>query len=128
MITMLSHGLPKSALHEVARATTLARHLNASPARWGFASVSDRTLVERILQRTIRMGYLPPALPDAAVLVAEAETRLLASIVLRPHPRPLFPPVIIRRPGLCPRPHDFVLPDKDDCNFIPRILFRTLLH
>jgi len=39
---------------------------------------------------------------DAAVLVAEAETRLMASVVLRPHHvfRPLFPPVIIRRPGL----------------------------
>jgi len=49
---------------------------------------------------------------------------------LRPHHviRPLFPPVIIRRPGLRPRPHDFVLPDKDDCNFIPRILYCTLLQ
>src|SRR6218665_1626914 len=69
-----SHGLPESALHEVTRATTLARLLYASPAWWGFASVSDRTRVQRFLQRTIRMGYLPPALPDAAVLVAEAET------------------------------------------------------
>ena len=76
------------------------------------------------------MGYLLPALPDAAVLVAEAETRLLALVVLRPHHvlRPLFPPVIIRRPGLRPRPHDFVFPDKDDCNFIPRDFYRTLLH
>src|SRR6218665_2155645 len=87
--------------------------------------VAERAVfVERFLQRTIRMGYLSPALPDAAVLVAEAETRLLASVALRPHHflRPLFPPVIIRRPGLRPRPHNFVLPDKDDCNFIPRIL------
>ena len=68
-------------------------------------------------------GVSSAALPDAAVLVAEAETQLLASVVLRPHHfvRPLFPPVIIRRPGLRPHPHNFVLPDKDDCNFIPRI-------
>src|SRR6218665_847553 len=54
----------------------------------------------------------------------------LASVVLRPHHvlRPLFPPVITRRPGLRPRPHNFVLPDKDDCNFIPRILYRALLQ
>src|SRR6218665_1687477 len=98
-------------------------------AWWSFARASDRTRVERFLQRTIRMGYLPPALPDAAVLVAETETRLLASVVLRPDHvlRQLSPPVIIRRPGLRPCPHNFVLPDKDDCNFIPRILYRTLL-
>src|SRR6218665_3090316 len=58
-----SHGLPESALHEVARATTLVRLLYASPAWWGFASASDKSRVERFLQRTIRMGYLPPALP-----------------------------------------------------------------
>src|SRR6218665_91236 len=100
------------------------------PAGWGFASVSNRTRVERFLQRIIRMGYLPPALPDAAVLIAEAETRLLASVVLRHNHvlRPLFPPVIIRRPGLRPRPQEFVLPDKDDCNFIPRIIYRIRLH
>src|SRR6218665_2494386 len=34
----------------------------------------------------------------------------------------------IRRPGLRPRPHNFVLHDKDDCNFIPRILYCTLLQ
>ena len=61
-------------LHEVTRATTLARLLYASPAWWGFASVSDRSRVERFLQRTIRIGYLPPALLDAAVLVTEAKT------------------------------------------------------
>src|SRR6218665_1189674 len=114
----------------MARATTLARLLYASPAWWGFGSVSDRTRVERFLQRTIRLGDLPPALPDAAVLVAESETRLLASVVLRPYHVlcPLFPPVIIRLRGFRSRPHDFVLPDKDDCNFILRILYRTLLH
>jgi len=42
--------------------------------------------------------------------------------------RPLFPPIIIRRPGLCCHPHDFSLPTKDDSNLIPRILHRTLLH
>ena len=108
------YALPETALHEVARATILARLLYASPAWWGFASVSDRTRVERFLQRTIRMGYFPPALPDAAVLVAEAKTRLLASVALRPHHvlRPLFPPVIIRHPGLRSRPRDFILPEQ----------------
>src|SRR6218665_1759286 len=37
--------------------------------------------------------------------------------------RPVFPPLIERRPGLRPRPHNFTLPDKDDTNFIPRLLY-----
>src|SRR6218665_2260446 len=42
--------------------------------------------------------------------------------------RPNFPPSIARRPGLRPRPNDFTLPDKDDKNFISRVLYRSLLH
>jgi len=37
-------------------------------------------------------------------------------------------PLIERHPGLRPRPHNFTLPDKDDTNFIPRVLFRVLTH
>jgi len=76
------------------------------------------------------MGYFPPDSPDAAALVAEAESRLLASVALWPHHvlRPLFPPVLNRCPGLRPRPHDFTLPNRDDYNYISRILYRTLLH
>ena len=88
-------------------------------------------------------GYLPPDSPDSAALVAEAEhgfylvfrrpwaePRLLASIVLWPQHvlRPLFPPVLTRRPGVCPRPHDLTTPiKKDDYNCIPKILNYTLL-
>src|SRR6218665_3392721 len=42
--------------------------------------------------------------------------------------QPIFPPLIARRPGLRPGPHDFTLPDKDDKNFISRVLYRSLLH
>ena len=62
------------------------------------------------------MGYLPPDSPDAAALVAEAESRLLALVALRPKHdlRPLFPSVLTQRLGLRLRPHDFTLPNKDD--------------
>jgi len=33
-----------------------------------------------------------------------------------------------RRPGLRHRQHEFTLPEKDDRNFISRILYRTLNH
>ena len=83
------------------RATWSSRsnHLGASSVRLsslvGLRQCLWQTRIERFLQRTIGMGYLPPALPDATVLVAEAEIRLLASVVLQPHHvlRPLYPPV-----------------------------------
>jgi len=76
------------------------------------------------------MGYLPAQSPMAAAMVADAENRLLASVDSRPDHvlTPLFPPIIIRCPDLRHRPRDFSLPPKDGTNFIPRILYRTLLH
>jgi len=59
-----AHGLPSAALHEVTRATTIARLLYASPAWWGYTSASDRNGLQRFLQRVKRMGYLPPQQPD----------------------------------------------------------------
>jgi len=76
------------------------------------------------------MGYLPEEFPDAGELVDVADRRLLAAVTHSSDHvlRPLFPHVISRRPGLRRRQHEFTLPEKDDRNFIPRILFRTLNH
>ena len=45
----------------------------------------------------------------AAAMAADAENRLLASVLIISHHqvlRPLFPPIIIRRPGMRRRPDD----------------------
>jgi len=125
-----SHGLPTTALHDVTRATTLAKLMYAAPAWWGFARAVDRARIDSFIRRTCRMGYLPRETPEAAVLVGDAEDGLLAAVAsCSAHVlRPIFPPLIARRPGLRPRPHDFTLPDKDDKNFISRVLYRSLLH
>src|SRR6218665_471925 len=49
-------------VHTILSTTILSGH---PPGWWGFASVSDRSRVERFLQETIQMGYLPPGFPDA---------------------------------------------------------------
>src|SRR6218665_548571 len=41
--------------------------------------------------------------------------------------RPLFSPILTRRPGLRKRAHPFTLPLKDDKQCIPRVLYRALL-
>src|SRR6218665_3578299 len=115
------------ALREITRATTIARLLYAAPAWWGFAHAKDRARVERFISKTGRMGYLPEEFPDAGEMVEVADRLLRLSIVLTMF-YDLFPPVISRRPGLRRRQHEFTLPEKDDRNFIPRILYRTLNH
>src|SRR6218665_3885445 len=109
-----SHGLPTTVLHDVTRATTLAKLMYAAPAWWGFARVSS--VVSSV--EHAEWGYFPRDTPEAAVLVCDAEDGLLAAVAsCAAHVlRPIFPPLIARRPGLRPRPHDFTLPDKDDKN------------
>src|SRR6218665_2314006 len=46
-----AHSLRPPQLHHVAQATTVASLLYASPAWWGFASVEDRSRLERLLGR-----------------------------------------------------------------------------
>jgi len=106
----------------------MAQLLYAAPAWCGFALAADCQRIERFIMRTVRIGYLPPEQPDAESLVTGAENRLLTSVNHRHYHvlRPLFQHVIMRRPGLRPRPHDFSLPHKDDHNYISRVLHRTL--
>ena len=124
-----AHGLPTRALHTVAGATTVAKLLYAAPAWWGFTTADDRARVERFLARMRRSGYLPLDSRGAAAMVGDAEDGLLRSVVrCRTHVlRSIFPPTVVRHHDLRPRPHDFVLPLKDDRNYIPRILFRSLM-
>jgi len=66
---------------------------------------------------------------DIDSLMEDADKGLLMAVVrnsehvLRPH----FPPVISRRSNLRPRTHNFRLPDKDDNNFILRVLHRFMM-
>src|SRR6218665_700915 len=76
---MNSHGMPAAVFHEVARATTMARLLYAATAWLVFELAADHQRMNRFIQRTVRMVYLPSGQPDAETLVTEAESRLLTS-------------------------------------------------
>src|SRR6218665_2906334 len=92
-ILLRAHGLPPAALQEVAKATTLARLLYASPAWWGFVKKEDRNRLESLVKRMRRMGYLPSSMPDVEDLVHNAEDRLLGAVVVNSnHVLRLLPP------------------------------------
>ena len=69
------------------------------------------------------MGDLPEEFPDVGELVDIADRRCLLAAVIHDSSddilRPLFPPIISRRPGSRRRQHQFTLPEKDNRNFIP---------
>ena len=121
-----SHGLPSHSLHEVAKMTTIAHLMYASPAWWGYANSSDKAKIEQLINRMRRCGFLPSTAPSGSALAGLADERLLKAVcsdpnhVLRHH----FPPVRDIKYNLRPRPHPFTLPARDDRNFIPRILHK----
>jgi Reverse transcriptase (RNA-dependent DNA polymerase) len=121
-----THGLPCKAMHTVTEATTVARLMYASPAWWGLTTFEDKQRMERLLRRAQRMGYLPEDAASAEERATKADEGLFRAVnnnvthVLRC----LFPPLARRAYSLRQRPHDFMLPIKDDRNFIPRTLYR----
>ena len=78
------HGLPPPQLHEVARATTIASLMYASPSWWGFSSAKDRSLMERLINKLKRSGFLPESAPSAAALAGEADERLFRAVISDP--------------------------------------------
>ena len=62
--TLRSRGMP--ALHEVARATMMARMIYASPAWRGYLTADDRERLERSNRRAIRAGFMPPDAPTVS--------------------------------------------------------------
>src|SRR6218665_2788535 len=68
--------------------------------------------------------------PAVSEMVREAEDKLLPAVTSNQFHvlRHLFPPNIERKYSIRPRKHDFVLPPKDDKNFIPKVLYISMLN
>src|SRR6218665_1467015 len=68
-------------------------------------------------------SMLQPWLPTRRTVLLAAVSSCANHVL-----RPIFPLLIERRPGQRPRQHNFTLPDKDDTNYIPRVLYGVLNH
>ena len=102
-----NHGLPPSSLHEVARASTMARLMCASPAWWGYASEGERDRLEGFIRKTKRFGYLPPTAPTAEVMSDRADDGLFRAVRSNPSHvlHALLPATRSHEHNLRPRPH-----------------------
>ena len=128
LCVLRNHGLPPAALYEVCRASTMARLMYASPAWWGFANAGERSRHEGFIAKTKRFEYLPPTAPTAEELSRQADTTLFKAVTSDPHHvlHDLLPPTRSHGHNLRARAHNYVLPTKDDRNFISRMLYRDI--
>ena len=124
-----THGLSSSSIHNVTKATTVAKLLYASPSWWGLTLASDKERLEKLLKRAKRLGYLEQSFPTVSELANIADAKLLFSILHNPKHvlHQLLPPL---RPlsshQLRPRAHNHTLPPKDNSQFIPRSLYKNI--
>src|SRR6218665_2576909 len=82
--TLRSHGLRPLELHLVARMTSVASLMYASPAWWGFTDAAERTRLNRLLASLSRSGYLPVDFPSFEELARLADDGLFRSISSNP--------------------------------------------
>src|SRR5688572_36018 len=79
-----THGLSSSSIHNVTKATTVAKLLYASPSWWGLTLASDKERLEKLLKRAKRLGYLEQSFPTVSELANIADAKLLFSILHNP--------------------------------------------
>ena len=86
----------------------------------------QRERIDRFCRKLEKAGCVAEDSVNIDSMIDGADEGLLMAVawkaehVFRPH----FPPVILRRCHSRPRTHNFCLPEKDNNNFIPRVLHR----
>ena len=67
---------------------------------------------------------------SASDIANEMDTHLLTAISYDQYHvlYPMFPSIRLISYSLHPRPHCFSLPNKDDCDFLPRVLYKDILN
>ena len=125
---LIAHGLSGQRLHDVVRATTLARLLYASPVWWGSANVGQRARLSAFVRKLIRLNYLPDGFDSFDTLCDRADSTLFLAVLNNPSHtlHSLLPPVKSSIYSLRPRPHNREIPRADTLsrkNFILRMLY-----
>src|SRR6218665_2218319 len=104
--------------------------LYATLAWWGFAGEGDRLRLERLIVRMRRRGYLPSDFPNIASLAEEADRILFKSIIqCQTHVLYVIYLLTIKPTStrsLRVRAHNFILPLKDNRNFVSRVLYEAI--
>ena len=125
-----SHGTPTTSLHDIFRATTVARIQYAAPAWSGMCSAADRARLDSLLRRAKRLGYCSNDVPAVADLFDSADNDFFHRVktnsnhVLQPYlPDKTDIPYQLRT-----RPHNMTLINKtkflNSDDFLVRMLYK----
>jgi hypothetical protein len=121
-------GLPENKFFQVYQATTLSKLLYASQAWWGFTNCNQRQRLDSFVNKSKRLGYCSQILPSFSELCEKADKTLFDAIVANPNHvlHPLLPLKKNQPYNLRSRTHNFILPEKDDRNFLSRMLYTNI--
>ena len=142
-----NHGVPLTSLHDVFRATTIAKLTYYAPAWSGFSSAADRRRLDNFLKRCIKLGYCDNLTPSTSLnhssqtsshiteLFDVADQSLFKTVLSNSHHvlHRLLPKNKTSVYNLRTRAHNLTFTRKscyyDNCNFITRMLFKgPLIH
>ena len=122
--TMKNSGLPADILTNIFKSLILSKLLYASPSWWVFLTIHNKQKFESFIKKAIKYGYYS----DLNVFDWQdrIESNLFKSISTNSHHalHDLLPPIKPQKYNLRPRGHNFILPPKDDRNFISRCLYK----
>ena len=120
------HGLPPSGLQQVFNAKVLSKLTYASPAWCGLMGRDDVGRIDSFLRRAKKFGYYSQDGKMFDELCLKADDELFKKVRTNTnHVLHRFLPEQKQvHYDLRKRKHSYVLPDRDDRNFINRILFK----
>ena len=128
MNILRAQGLQQDCLQEVFRAKVLSRIMYASSAWWGLAKRDEINRINSFIKRAKKLGYYPQNGECFEELCREADARLFARIKMDHNHvlNNMIPKTKPKTYNLRLRSHNFVLPVKDDRNFINRVLYHDI--
>ena len=114
--------------NKVHNAKILSKLTYASPAWRGFANQEDTKRIDSFLRRSGKYGYYPENGYTFEKLFCRADGKLFNKINgnLKHVLFKLLPDIKHTNYNLRKRGHNFILPLKDNRNFISRIMYRSL--
>ena len=126
------HGIGDPSLHDVCRATLMAKLIYAAPAWSGACSAAERAKLDSLVNRCRRLGYCSPMEPTFSEMTSDADDRLFASVMNIPDHvlQPLLPDRPDNAYTLRQRPHGNKrlinkTVDLNDNDFIVRAMYKN---
>ena len=125
--TLRYHGMSQENLCNIFKATIIPKMLYAIPSFWGFLSMANKLQLQAVLNRAIKLNYYKETDSNIEQIVNKMELDLYTKINENENHilHHLLPENKSYQYNLRYK-QEYILPDKDNRQFIPRMLYRNL--